>query len=135
MAHRNQHRHNHAARMEQKAQTNQAAGLVSEKYPAVSGIVIHMTYYRKAAIPLLMVRTLNIYPTSYANFRMDCMTKGCDGGGFDLTASIASMVKSRTKVSRGSIICHGKINALSARHAHIEYETVIKYTGAKEARS
>lgn len=116
--------------MEMRSRINQAAGLVSDKYPSVSGIVIYMTYYREAAVPLLMVRTLNIHPTSYANFRMDCMTTGCDGGGFDLATSIASMVKTRTQVSTGSLHCHGKVNASPARHAHIEYKAVIAYKDA-----
>jgi hypothetical protein len=116
--------------MELKKQVNIAAGLVSDRFPAVSGIVIHMTYYRKAAIPLLMVRTLNIYPTSYAYFKMDCMIKSCDGGGFDLTAIVANMVKTRTKVKKGALVCHGNVDAIPSEHASITYETVIQYKRA-----
>jgi hypothetical protein len=113
--------------MEQKRQNNAAAGLVSEQFPSVSGIVIHMTYYRKAVIPLLMVRTVNIAPTSYAYFKMDCMIKGCDGGGFDLTSVVANMVKTNKKVKKGALVCQGNVDTLSADHASIEYETVIEY--------
>jgi hypothetical protein len=117
--------------MELKKQLNVDAGLVSDRYPTVLGIVIHMTYYRKAAIPLLMVRTVNIFPTSYAYFKMDCMIKSCDGGGFDLTSVVADMVKTHKKVGKGAIVCHGHIDTLPTEHASIEYETVIRYRKSK----
>ncbi len=127
MANRHHHKQNYALRMELKKQINTAAGLLSEKFPSVSGIVIHMNYYRKAVVPLLMVRTLNIFPTSYAVFKMDRMIKGCDGGGFDLTSVVAKMVKTRKKVGKGAIVCNGTVDALPSDHASIEYETVIEY--------
>lgn len=120
-------RHDYAAKMELKKQNNIDAGLVSERFPAVSGIVIQMTYYRNAMIPLLMVRTLNVFPSSYANFKMDCMIKGCKGGGFDLTSVISGMVKSHRKAGKGTIVCRGEADAVEADHARIEYEAVIKY--------
>jgi hypothetical protein len=120
-------RHDYAAKMELKKQNNIDAGLVSERFPEVSGIVLHMTYYRNAMLPLLMVRTLNVFPTSYANFKMDCMIKGCKGGGFDLTSVIAGMVKSHRKEGKGTIACCGKADAVDDDHARIEYEAVIKY--------
>ncbi|MBU4320600.1 MAG: hypothetical protein Q8N12_06530 [Thermodesulfovibrionales bacterium] len=127
MANRHHHRQNYALKMELKKQINVAAGLVSDRFPTVSGIVIHMTYYRKTAIPLLMVRTVNIFPTSYAYFKMDCMIKSCDGGGFDLTSIVANMVKTHKKVRKGAIVCHGTIDTLPSEHASIKYETVIRY--------
>ena len=127
MANKHHHRQNYALKMELKKQDNIAAGLVSERFPTVSSMVIHMTYYRQAVVPVLMVRTINIYPTSYAYFKMDCMIKSCDGGGFDLTSIVANMVKSQTKVRKGALVCNGNVDALPAEHARIEYETVIHY--------
>ncbi|MFZ3122665.1 MAG: hypothetical protein WA104_04770 [Thermodesulfovibrionales bacterium] len=127
MANRHHHRQNYALKMELKKQVNIAAGLVSDRFPTVSGIVIHMTYYRKAAIPLLMVRTVNIFPTSYAYFKMDCMIKGCDGGGFDLTSVVTNMVKTHKKMRNGSLNCSGTSDDIGSDHARIEYETVIRY--------
>jgi len=132
MENRHHHRHNHALKMELKKQANLAAGLLSDRFPSVSGIVIHMTYYREAAIPVLMVRTINIYPTSYAYFKMDCMIKSCNGGGFDLTSIVANMVKTREKARKGSLICHGNVDALPSEHASIDYETVIQYKKASK---
>jgi hypothetical protein len=121
--------------MELKKQNNIAAGLVSERFPAVSGMVIHMTYYRKAHIPLLMVRTINVFPTSYAYFKMDCMIKGCKGGGFDLTSVLAGMIKMHRKESKGIISCRGNNEALEADHARIEYEAVIQYKKPPQGNS
>lgn len=74
-----------------------------------------------------MQRTVNIIPASYALFKMDCMIRGCDGGGFDLTSVVADMVKTHKKVKKGALECCGNIDDLHSGHASIEYETVIKY--------
>ncbi|MBA4373323.1 MAG: hypothetical protein C0402_10750 [Thermodesulfovibrio sp.] len=105
-----------------------AAGLISVRYPSVSGIAIQMTYYQKTVNHVLMVRTVNIFPTSFAYFNMDCLVKGCDGGGFDLTAVVASMVKARKKVQKGKLDCAGKVDAVDADHASVDYEIVIEYS-------
>ena len=120
-------RQNYAVMKEIKRQNNLAAGLVCDRFPSVSDIVINMTYYQKGEKPILMVRTVNIVPTSYALFKMDCMIRGCDGGGFDLNTVVADMVKTHKKVKKGSIACHGNIESRDSDHARIEYETVIKY--------
>jgi len=120
-------RNDYALRKELRKQNNLAAGLVSDRFPEVSDIVINMTYYRRGANPVLMVRTVNIIPTSYALFKMDCMIKGCDGGGFDLTSVVADMVKTHKKVRKGALECSGNIDNLASGHASIKYETVIKY--------
>lgn len=116
--------------MESKKQNNLTAGLVSERFPNVSGIQIQMTYYQNGANPVLMERTLNIFPTSYAYFKMDCMIKGCEGGGFDLTPAVADMVKNRKKVKKGALVCYGKTDVPSPDHARIEYKIVMQYNKA-----
>ena len=120
-------RYNYAAKMELKKQNNLSAGLLSDRFPEVSGIVFHMTYYQKGANPVLMVRTVNVFSTSYAYFKMDCMIKGCEGGGYDLTPVIANMVKTHKKVGKGTLACHGKIDVPEPDHASIDYEVVIQY--------
>jgi len=112
---------------ELKMQKNLAAGLVADRFPSVSDIVISMTYFQKSERPVLMVRTVNIVPASYAIFKMDCMIKGCDGGGFDLNSVVAHMVKTHKKVKKGAITCNGNIDKQASDHASIEYETVITY--------
>jgi len=120
-------RHDYAIKMELNKQNNLAAGLVSDRFPSVSDIVINMTYYQKGEKPVLMLRTVNIAPASYALFKMDCMIRGCDGGGFDLTSVVSDMVKTHKKVKKGALECCGNIENLHSDHASIKYETVIKY--------
>jgi hypothetical protein len=120
-------RNNYAAKMELNRQNKFAAGLISERFPEVNGIAIHMTYYQNGTNPLLMVRKVNIFPTSFAYFKMDCMIKGCEGGGFDLTPVVKGMVKARKKEKKGALDCRGKLDDLAAEHARVDYEIVIRY--------
>ena len=76
-------RQEHLKKIELKKQHRLDAGLVSDGFRRVLGMVIHMTYYHNADNPILMERTVNVFPTSYAYFKMECMTKGCEEGGFD----------------------------------------------------
>ena len=127
IANNNQQRNDHAARAQLKKQMNEAAGLVSDRFPSIAGMIITMSYYDGSVKSPLMVRTVNIYPTSYANFKMTCMTKGCNDGGFELSTVIEKMVKSRTKMGKGSLLCSGTDGAHSNCHAHIDYKAVIEY--------
>lgn len=115
--------------MELNKQQRLTSGLVSERFPEVSGIVIHMTYYHKAVNPILMVRTVNVIPTGYAYFNMDCMIRDCVDGGFDLTSVITDMVKHRKKLGKGKLVCNGKggDSTLASDHASITYEIKIQY--------
>ncbi len=74
-----------------------------------------------------MVRKLNVFPTSAAYFKMDCMIKGCENGGFDLTPVIKNMIKTRKKEKKGSIDCKGKVDAVTADHASVDYDITIKF--------
>jgi len=127
MANRHNHRQGNTKKTELKKQANIDAGLVSDCFPTVSGITIHITYYRKAAVPVIMVRTVHIFPSSFAYFNMDCMIRNCDGGGFDLTHVIATMVKTSKTARKGELVCKGTVDMLPADHASIQYEALIQY--------
>jgi hypothetical protein len=103
------------------------AGLVSELFPRVSSMVIRMTYRQDFANPILMVRTINVLPSSYAYFHMKCMTKDCREGGFDLTQTITSLVRQHKRIGRGKIACGGEGDKLASNHASISYEISINY--------
>jgi hypothetical protein len=120
-------RQQYAAKMELRKQNKFAAGLISERFPGVAGIVLHMTYYQNGNNSVLMVRTVNVFPTSSAYFKMDCMIKGCDNGGFDLTSVVDGMIKTGKKTKKGSLSCCGKVDAGVSEHASVDYDIVIKY--------
>jgi hypothetical protein len=113
--------------MDLKKQLKINAGLLSERFPQVNGIVIQMKYLIKGMNPVLMLRTVNVFPTSYAYFNMDCMIKGCTDGGFDLTPVIAGMVKKHQKLKKGNLVCCGKSADIVSDHANIDYEVSIKF--------
>lgn len=120
-------RHNHAVKMDLLKQKKIAAGLVSDCFPEVSGMVIVMTYFREGLNPVLMLRTVNVFPTAYAYFNMDCMINGCTDGGFDLSPVIKEMVEKHNKLKKGTLFCNGKSAELASDHAHIDYEITIKF--------
>jgi hypothetical protein len=114
-------------RMELKKNAMLAAGLVSERYPEVSSIVFHMTYFQKTSDPVLMKRTVNFVRNNYASFHMECMREECTNGGFNLAPVVAALVKNRKKTVKGKLVCCGKNRALGHGHASIAYEVSIQY--------
>ncbi len=115
--------------MDQKRQHRLDAGSVSDRFPDVAGIIINMTYYQRGANPILMERTINIFPSSDAYFKMDCMIKGCEDGGFDLTSVVRDMAKTRKRVRKGTLVCRGNTDA-APDHASVDYEVVMQYKRA-----
>ncbi|MBZ0156153.1 MAG: hypothetical protein K8I29_08050 [Alphaproteobacteria bacterium] len=120
-------RQKHDGERESGRQHKLAAGLVSEKFPGVERMVLHMTYYQKGENPVLMVRTVNVLPSSPAYFKMECMIRGCLNGGFDLTPVIRKMLKEQKRTMRGRMECEGTSRELPPDHAHISYEITVEY--------
>jgi len=120
-------RQNYAVKMDLLKEKRIAAGVVSDRFPEVRGMVIQMTYFRAGLNPVLMLRTLNVFPTAYAYFNMDCMISGCTGGGFDLSPVIKEMVKKHNRLKKGTLSCNGKNADITSDHAHIDYEIAIKF--------
>ena len=121
------HKQNYLERMERNKQLKLEAGLISERFPEVSDIIVHMTYYQKAVNPVLMSRTINFWPSDHAYFNMDCMKKECLDGGFDLTSVIVEMIKHHKKSTKGKLHCNGSVIPPASDHASIAYEVSITY--------
>ncbi len=118
---------NYTAKMELTKKHKLAAGLISDRFPKVAGIVLYMTYYQEGVNPILMLRTVNIFPTDSAYFKMECMTKGCIEGGFNLTTPIIDLIKKRKNAGKGELTCRGKHETRSSCRAKISYDIKIKY--------
>jgi hypothetical protein len=114
----------HAARKE-RLQKKHEAGFMSVQFPEVANIVINMMYNQRGIAKALQ-RTVNFFPSSYAFFRLDCLSKECVEGGFDLTQVITSMIENRKKAAKGELSCEGRDP--SAGHSEIAYEVAIQYT-------
>ncbi len=120
-------RQDYITKMELKKQARLEAGLVNDRFPTVASIVISMTYYHNAENPVLMERTVNIFPNSQAYFIMECMIKTCENGGFDLSPIIAKQIKQRKKSVKGKMNCKNKSPELASNHASISYEITSKF--------
>ena len=105
-----------------------AAGLISERYPAISNIEFHMVYYQRGLNQVLLKRMLCFTSYDYAGFHLKCMHEGCANGGYDLAPVIAAMAKARKRSASGKIFCHGTNDAVG--HASIAYEVKIQYSKA-----
>jgi len=112
-----------AARVE-KLQRRVDAGFVATHFPEVASIVISMTYNQRG-IAKSLPRTVNFFPDSYALFRVDCLSKECVDGGFDLTRVITGMIRNHKVAAKGDLCCEG--NGSSADHSAIVYEVAIQY--------
>ena len=115
------------ARKELDKQKKLDAGLVSDRFPNILNIVILTTYYKKLSDSVLMIRTVNFFPTSYAYFHMGCIVKECISGGFELTSVITKLIKNHKKSGKGKMLCNSRNDALAAGHTSISYEISIKY--------
>jgi len=113
-----------AARIERQERRVEA-GFMAAQFPQVAGIVINMTYTQKG-IAKSLPRVVNFFPGSYALFRVDCLSRGCADGGFDLTQVITGMIRNRRETAKGELSCVG--NDPSAGHSSIVYEVAIQYS-------
>jgi hypothetical protein len=101
-----------------------AAGLVSERFPDVSSIVVTMNYNRGRNSALL--RTLNFYPESPAFFKVSPLGDEGEGGAPDLTNFISRMVGAREKSAKGEV---GGGRGGASIHPKVDYEVAIAYRG------
>lgn len=109
---------------EERVRQELDAGLMSDRFPEVSNIVVKMKYVKEGATSLL--RTLNFNPGSYAFFRISCLGEGCVDGGLDLTRVITTMIRNHKTSTKGELSCENKDP--SAVHADIAYEVSMKYS-------
>ena len=121
---------NYQQKLESKRIALLASGLVSERWPGVSNIVLRMTYYQQRAGQVLMERTMNFTPADYACFHLTCTRDECTNGGFDLTPVVTRLFQERKKTEKGNIVCNGKNETLRRGHSRIAYEICIQYQKA-----
>lgn len=97
--------------------------LICERFPDVAHIIVNMKY-RGTGVSSLR-RILNFYPENRFFFKMNCLGKGCDHGGLNLTRVITSMIRKRQRSTRGDLKFTNKVPFVD--HADISYRVSIKY--------
>jgi hypothetical protein len=113
---------NNQERLEKKQQRIDS-GFMSKHFPEVTSIVINMIYNQRGGKPVH--RTLNFYPSSYAFFRVDCLSRDCVNGGFNLDYIINSMIRNHSEMSEGELGCDD--NGPRPGHSSIVYKIAIQY--------
>ena len=108
----------------ERIQQRREAGSVADRYPEVAAIVISMSYTQMGITSIL--RTFNFSPSSYAFFRVECLSEDCVDGGFDLTQVITAMISNRRAVARGELSCAG--SDPFPDHSTIAYQVAIQYS-------
>jgi hypothetical protein len=115
----------HAARRG-KTQQKLESGLISEHFPEVSSIFISMTNSYEGINPITILRAFNFWPNSNAYFNIECLSKDCIDGGFDLKQVITMMIRSHKDSGEGELVCDGN-NNLFSDHSHVYYKVAIRY--------
>jgi hypothetical protein len=123
---------NYAVKKGLKDEQMKEAGLLSERFPNVSDVVIHMTYDRDSSSSFSLVRTLNFYPYSYAYFNIDCIIKNCELGKIDLTSLIRKMVKNKKKNEKGSEKFEVNGDAFISGDMNVSYTVNINYNNKRK---
>ncbi|MDA8169316.1 MAG: hypothetical protein M0Z59_06405 [Nitrospiraceae bacterium] len=104
------------------------AGPLSERFPQVSSITIHIVHYYGTTGPVFMEQTVNMVPSSNVYLlHMQCMGGKCINGGFDLTSSVEELVRNNKKSGKGKMVCGEKDAYGASNHASICYDISIKY--------
>jgi hypothetical protein len=100
------------------------AGLVSERFPGVSSIVVTMNYNRGRNSALL--RTLNFLPGSPAYFKISPLGDGREDGAPDLTDFISRMVRAHQRSAKGEF--SGVQADAATVDPNVDYEVAISYS-------
>jgi hypothetical protein len=101
-----------------------AAGLVSDRFPEVSSIVVTIDYSRGSFSAVH--RTMNFYPGSQAFFKISSLGEESDAGGLDLTRFIHKMIGSHAKSAKGAY--NGGRKDPDLVHQNVDYEVAITYS-------
>ncbi len=106
----------------------QAAGTFVEKFPFLESMVIKIIYYQKGDNPILMSRTLHVYPEDFAYFHIPCLIHDCLEGTFELAPIVMNILKESKSRSEGRLACKGSLSKdLPSDHGYIEYTIDVTY--------
>lgn len=100
------------------------AGLLSERFPGVSSIVVTIDYSRGSFSSIH--RTMNFYPGSPAFFKIGSPGEGSDESGLDLTRFIHRMIGSHAKSAKGEF--NGAGTDQGVVYPSVGYEVAITYS-------
>ncbi len=113
----------------ERTQERDDAGLISQRFPEVSGIVVDMEHNGKGMGAVHLLRTLNFFSESHAYFRVECLNRDCKDctEGFHLDQVVTQMIRNHVSSEKGELHCEG--SGITSRHVDITYKVTIQYHG------
>lgn len=97
---------------EQRLQLYQNARTISSSFPALEHISLQLRFSGADRLsPYKQIYTGDMQ----AYFILQCPSKDCEGGGFDLTRAITAAAKSATGVAAGTSPCSGVVAGTGRR--------------------
>jgi hypothetical protein len=111
----------------ERMRDRQDAGLISQRFPEVSSIVVDMEHNRKGISAVHLLRTLKFFSDSHAYFRVECLNRDCRDctDGFSLDQVVAAMIRNHKPSQEGKLDCEG--NGITSRSVNISYKVTIQY--------
>jgi len=105
---------------------------LSDEFPNLESMTIRMVYYQKGDNPVLMTRTLHVYPESDPAFMfIPCLIHDCEGGSFELAPIVYELLRKGEGSVSGQLSCVGSANRdIPPDHAGIEYAIEAVYRSA-----
>ncbi|MDP9141433.1 MAG: hypothetical protein M3O62_11655 [Pseudomonadota bacterium] len=97
---------------EQRLHTYQTAQTISSCFPNLKHISLGVRFTGADRLsPYKQIYTGDMQ----AYFHMQCPSKECEGGGFDLTKAITGAAKSRSRSASGDLQCSGVLSSSAKR--------------------
>jgi len=84
---------------------------IAELYPAVRRITLFVAFEEVDSQSEPNYQQIIFTADSEAAFRLDCSREACEGGGFDFTPIVDSMVHTGEFMVHGKLACHGTLGA------------------------
>jgi hypothetical protein len=116
---------------QERMQERQDAGLISQRFPGVSSIVVDMEHNGKGINAIHLLRTLEFFSDSHAYFRVECLNRDCKNctDGFQLDQVVAGMIRNHASSKEGELNCEG--NGTTSRRVNISYKVTIQYNESR----
>ena len=108
---------------EQRQRGYASSNTVSERFPRVRELVFELRFTAAESKPLLSPYKQIYTGDMQAFFELQCPSRECLGGGFDLSTAAANAAGSHEGISRGRIQCRGVAQG-SACVVELHYEIV-----------
>ncbi|HSW12314.1 MAG TPA: hypothetical protein VLI06_05695 [Solimonas sp.] len=100
---------------EQRLRDYQTAQTISSCFPALQHISLEVRFTGADRKVLLSPYKQLYTGDMQAHFHLQCPSKECEGGGFDLNSAVTAAARSSARTGSGSVPCSGALPAARGR--------------------